>query len=157
MQRNFRLIRHLNTTNVEIYELKEYQNDENTLCYFMLLDTNRKVKLDDFPHLKGVITEEDINGDNFIKAFVVATKEPDASLNEQLCGIIEELTFHLIAPSLEWNYVLNIVKEKEFKKLQNDRKYMMDFFDKTLKEEGVDYSITSVKEEDYNHLSQPLS
>ncbi len=155
MQRNFRLIRELNSTNVEIYKLMEYQND-NTLCYFMLLDTNRKAGLDDFPHLKGIITEEDVTGDNFIKAIVVAPKELDETLNEQLCGIIEELTFHLIAPSLDWNYELNVVSEKEFKKLNQTRDYMLTYFDEILKKEGFDFSISLVKEQEYNHLSQSL-
>ncbi len=153
MERTLRLIRELNTSNVEIYKLEEYKN-ENVLCYFMLLDTNRKATLEDFPHLKGVISKEDINGDNYIKGFVVSAKEINEELAEQLGGIMEELSFHLFAPSQEWNYTYKIITEKEFKKIQTNREYMLNFFDNLLKNEGCNYKITSINEEDYNHLTQ---
>ena len=153
MERNFRLIRELNTNDVEIYKLQEYQSD-NTLCYFMLLDKHRKTTLEDFPYLKGVVSEEEITRDNFIKSFVVSTKEPDDELYEQIDGIIEELTFHLIAPSLEWNNSLKIVSSKEFNKIEEDRSYMLNFFDTILQDEGCSYTISHIKEENYNNLTQ---
>ena len=155
MKRNFRLIRELNTPNVEIYKIQDYDNSDNTLCYFMLLDMHRKAVLDDFPYLKNITSEEEIASENFIKAFIVSTKEPDDVLYEQIDGIIEELTFHLIAPSLEWNNELIILSIKDFKKLQSDRNYMLKFFDRILEKERISYTISAVKAEDYNFLSQP--
>jgi len=160
MQRSFRLIREYNSVDVEIYKLEKYDSYESInqlLCYFMLFDTHRKPTLEDFPHLKGIINEQDITGDNFIKAFVVSDNNLDSELTEQICGIIEELTFHLIAPSLDWNPVFNVVSKNELKKMLCDREFMIGFFDEILKNEGFSFSIAPVKEEDYNHLSQSVS
>lgn len=156
MERNFRLIRELNTTDVEIYKLQEYQSDV-TLCYFMLVDTHRATTLEDFPYLKGVVTEEEIKKDNFLKAYIISSKELEDSLYEQLDGIIEELSFHLIAPSLEWNSTSIVISTKEFKKLNENRDYMLNYFDTILKNEKISYSILSIKEDDYNHLTQPMT
>lgn len=160
MQRMFRLVREYNSTDVEIYKLEKYdscESAEQLLCYFMLLDTHRKPNLDDFPHLKGVISEEDIDGDNFIKAFIVSADELDEELSEQICGIIEELTFHIIAPSLEWNPVFKTISKSEINKMLCDRKFMIKYFDELLNDEDCEFTITSVKEEDYNYLSQKNS
>lgn len=155
MKRNFRLIRELNTKDIEIYKLQEYKSDA-TLCYFMLLDKHRGTTLEDFPYLKGVVSEEEIKRDNFIKAFIISNKEPNDEIYEQINGIVEELTFHLIAPSLEYNSLLKIISSEEFERLNTDRKYMMNFFDNILKEEGSLYRISNIKEEDYNYLTQEV-
>lgn len=160
MQRSFRIIREYNSSAAEIYKLEKYDSCESTeqlICYFMLLDTHRKPRLTDFPHLNGIITEEDIEADNFIKAFIVSADKLSEELSEQICGIIEELTFHLIAPSLEWNPEFINISNDKCKELLCDRKIMIEFFDELLMRDKCEFSIANVKEEDYNYLSQSVS
>lgn len=157
MERKYKLIRELNTSDVEIYQLQENRSNEDTICYFMLFDTHRKATLEDFPYLKGVIGEEELEGDNYIKSLIVSDHEVDESLNEELQSIMEGLTFHLIAPSQEWNYSYKIISSKEFKKMQTNKNYMLSFFDNILKNEKYAFTISTVKEENYNHLTQPVS
>jgi len=157
MERKYKLIRELNTSDVEIYQLQENSFSENTICYFMLFDTHRKATLEDFPYLKGVIGEEELEGDNYIKSLIVSDHEADEVLNEELQSIIEGLTFHLFAPSQEWNYSHKIISSKEFKKIQTNRNYMLNFFDNILKNEKYVFTISTIKEDDYNYLTQPVS
>ena len=152
----YKLIRELNTSDVEIYQLQENNSNENTICYFMLLDMHRKATLEDFPYLKGVISEDELEGDNYIKSLIISDKEADEVLNEELQSIMEGLTFHLLAPSQDWNYRYIIISSEEFKKLQTNREYMFSYFDNILKNENFSFTISSVKEEDYNHLTQPV-
>ena len=157
MERKFKLIRELNTSDVEIYQLRWNDSNENTICYFMLFDTHRKATLEDFSYLKGVISEDELEGDNYIKSLIISDKEIDEVLNEELQDIMEGLIFHLIAPSQDWNYSYNKISTKEFKNIQTNRIYMLNFFDNILKNEKSIFSISSVTEEDYNYLTQPIS
>ena len=155
MKRNYRLIRELNSQDIEIYKLQEYKTF-NTLCYFMVYDTHRKPTIEDYSYLKGIIADEEIDYDNYLKAYTISCKNIDDELSEQICGIIEELTFHTTAPSLGWNNSFVKISSKEFKNIQNSRKYMLEFFNNLLKETGSTYDITTLKEKDYNNLSQSI-
>ncbi len=160
MRRAFRIIREYNSNDVEIYKLEKYddcETIEQLICYFMILDTHRKPRLEDFPHLKGIISEDDIEADNFIKAFIVSSKNLNEELSEQICGIIEELTFHSVAPSLEWNPIFNVVTKEELEKMLCDKNYLFKFFDNYLNNESCNFTIVSSKDEDYNNLSQRVS
>ena len=157
MKRKYKLIRELNTSDVEIYQLQENKINENTVCYFMLLDTQRRATIEDFPYLKGIIKEDELDGDNYIKSFVISNHEVDKELNDELQDIMEGLTFHLIAPSQNWNYSCQIISTKEFKKMQVNRKYMINYFDMILQKENCLFTISRVKENDYNYLTQPVS
>lgn len=157
MKRKYKLIRELNTSDVEIYQLQENKINENTVCYFMLLDTQRRATIEDFPYLKGIIKEDELDGDNYIKSFVISNHEVDKELNDELQDIMEGLTFHLIAPSQNWNYSCQIISTKEFKKMQVNRKYMINYFDMILQKENCSFTISRVKENDYNYLTQPVS
>ena len=112
---------------------------------------------EDFSYLKGVISEDELEGDNYIKSLIISDKEIDEVLNEELQDIMEGLIFHLIAPSQDWNYSFKIISSKEFKKIQTNRNYMFNFFDNILKNEKCSFTISTIKEDDYNYLTQPVS
>ena len=154
MHRNFRVIRQYNGNNVEIYKLTKYENRNKSLLYFMIFDTHRKSNKEDFPYLKN-IEPEYLEYDNYIKVYVVSTSKLTEDINLELCGIIEEIIFHESALSSTWNYELELITKEEFERLECNKKYMLEYFDKFLENYGYEYTIKNTKEEDFNYLRQP--
>lgn len=149
-----KLYRELNSTNVEIYRIEGAS--ERTLCFFMILDTQRKSSLKDFPYLIGIEEEKDFSRENLIKACILSDHELSQDIAEEIGYIITRLTEYPGQLSCHISIEYQMVNENIMKKMEDERDFLFCFFDDLLFKENSLFSLLNIKEEAFNNLSQKL-
>ncbi len=146
------LKRELKLKNFEVFIIKNgYYGD--TICYMLLIDLRRPSTLEDYPYLKEIETVEEFGRSNFIKAIFLHDNEINNDLKEYLVNIIAG-GFLENKDDCDWNADFEKINTKIFRKIEEDRRYMLSECSKILLKYGSKYNFNDLKDENFNYLSQ---
>ncbi|MCL2082892.1 MAG: hypothetical protein FWH04_06630 [Oscillospiraceae bacterium] len=156
MVNDMKIIRELNSSDVEIFRIVS-DDWSQTKCYFMILDLHRKSTAEDFPHLKDIDDKSVLCRENFIKGIIVTEKELSQEIAEETENIITRLTEYSAQPSCSIRIEFKQISVSEFEKIGKYRKNLLNFFDTIIAEENLNVTISNVKDEDFNFLTQKIT
>ena len=85
----------LKTKDLELYEF--YNFELAFSCYGIVVDTHRLGTIDDHPHLKGKLKEDDeiVNDPNLIKVILFFRDEPQEEMISELDSLLDSLLLYL--------------------------------------------------------------
>ena len=107
----------LKTKDLELYEF--YNFELAFSCYGIVVDTHRLGTIDDHPHLKGKLKEDDeiVNDPNLIKVILFFRDEPQEEMISELDSLLDSLLLYL---NYDWARDSIIIKNESKNSLGNE-------------------------------------
>ena len=142
-----RIIREIKLKDVELFSLRAGYHGK-TISYMLLVDFNRRSRLNDYPYLKGLEDENNFGRSNFIKAIFFSNEILTGGIQHEIVAFAEGFLEN--KNDCDWNADFEVISNEFY-----GRDEIIEYIDKYMKNKyDVHLGLKNIPDSKFKYLSQ---